>query len=634
MSELNVGTVTTTAGVNLANYTNATRPASGGTVGRVIYNTDEGISQVWDGLAWVNIDQYGGPFKAEGGDVVDTSSVPNYTLHVFRDSGTFTVKAAPSGSKIDVLIVGGGGGGGGGANATWHGGAGGGGGGVRLLANYTVTPNTAYTITVGNGGAGGQGANSPGNNGSPGQSSAFIDGATSYIALGGGYGDAGLGGGTGGSGGSGGGEAAGSSPTGAGRGTRQVNGTNDISIGHNGGRWYNSGAPGGDPYGCGGGGAGGAGHFTAVNYAGTGGHGIDLSTVFGTAHGDSGVFAGGGGGGGADDDTNYNSNNSGYRAAGGPGGGGNGGGGGLQTSTGDGLPGANNTGGGGGGGYGGTPQFAGASGGKGIVIVRYKTAPNYSPLLGDPQNPAASAVAIKAARPTAGDGIYWINTSWAGPVPFWCDMTTDGGGWMLVYKSGNWPNQGCSNGNYFEFPQNGQGGGDIPPLSVLGDAEWNLNMYKYNGLSPANRGALWTSASCSNYAMSGHSYDQRSGNSSPNQGTGTYKTVFHVKSTQGGNWNDGSNIWAYYAGGTQFSNPPGNGFPNGSLGNIATGIGSANSTTAGSTYEISSLGNYACNCCEGYYTNTGWGGIQWFGDGYGVANASAVFAQTTNFWIK
>ncbi len=219
-------------------------------------------------------------------------------------------------------------------------------------------------------------------------------------------------------------------------------------------------------------------------------------------------------------------------------------------------------------------------------------------------------------------------------MPFWCDMTTDGGGWILVYKNGNWPNQGCSNGNYFEFPRNSASGGNAPPMSVLGDAESTGNDYRHNGLSPANRGSLWSSTGATNYAMSGHSFDAWYGDRQPNQGTGTYKTVHFVKSSQGGNWNNSSNIWAYFAGGTQFANPAGSGFPNQSLGTIAVGIGSANATSSGSTYEISSLGNYTCNCCEGYYTNTGWGGIQWFGDGYGVNNASAVFSQTTNFWIK
>ena len=628
MSNLNVGQVTATTGVNLPNFTNANRPATGSATGQLIYNTDEGQTQLWDGDSWINITEFGGPFRAVGGNTIDTTSVTGYTLHVFTSDGSFDVKSAPAGSVVDVLIIGGGGGGGGGANSTWHGGGGGGAGAVRLLTNLAVTSGTVYNVGIGSGGGGGAGANNPAVNGTNGESSIF----GTYSAPGGGGGDGALASGTGNQGGSGGGEAPGGSH-GAGGNARSFS-NNDYTFGHSGGIWYNSGASGGDPYGAGGGGAGSAGHYTARRYAGTGGHGINLSTIFGTSYGESGVFGGGGGGGGADDNSNYNSNNqNGFRPQGGPGGGGDGGGGGNNAGT-DGANGVANTGGGGGGGYGGTPQYNGGTGGSGLVIVRYKTNTAYTEPLGGPSNPATSANAIKAARPSAPDGIYWISTNFNGNLPFWCDMTTDGGGWILVYKNGNWPNQGCSNGNYFEFPRNSASGGNEAPMTVLGDAEWTGNDYKHNGLSPSNRGSLWSSTGATNYAMSGHSFDAWSGDRQPNQGTGTYKTVFFVKSTRSGNWNNSSNIWAYFAGGTQFANPAGNGFPNQSLGNIATGIGSANATSSGSTYQISSLGNYSCNCCEGYYTNTGWGGVQWFGDGYGVNNASATFAQTTNFWIK
>ena len=628
MSNLNVGQVTATTGVNLPNFTNANRPATGSATGQLIYNTDEGQTQLWDGDSWINITEFGGPFRAVGGNTIDTTSVTGYTLHVFTSDGSFDVKSAPAGSVVDVLIIGGGGGGGGGADSTWHGGGGGGAGAVRLLTNLAVTSGTVYNVGIGSGGGGGAGANNPAVNGTNGESSIF----GTYSAPGGGGGDGALASGTGNQGGSGGGEAPGGSH-GAGGNARSFS-NNDYTFGHSGGIWYNSGASGGDPYGAGGGGAGSAGHYTARRYAGTGGHGIDLSTIFGTSYGESGVFGGGGGGGGADDNSNYNSNNqNGFRPQGGPGGGGDGGGGGNNAGT-DGANGVDNTGGGGGGGYGGTPQYNGGTGGSGLVIVRYKTNTAYTEPLGGPSNPATSANAIKAARPSAPDGIYWISTNFNGNLPFWCDMTTDGGGWILVYKNGNWPNQGCSNGNYFEFPRNSASGGNEAPMTVLGDAEWTGNDYKHNGLSPSNRGSLWSSTGATNYAMSGHSFDAWSGDRQPNQGTGTYKTVFFVKSTRSGNWNNSSNIWAYFAGGTQFANPAGNGFPNQSLGNIATGIGSANATSSGSTYQISSLGNYSCNCCEGYYTNTGWGGVQWFGDGYGVNNASATFAQTTNFWIK
>ena len=55
MSNLNVGQVTATTGVNLPNFTNANRPATGSATGQLIYNTDEGQTQLWDGDSWINI---------------------------------------------------------------------------------------------------------------------------------------------------------------------------------------------------------------------------------------------------------------------------------------------------------------------------------------------------------------------------------------------------------------------------------------------------------------------------------------------------------------------------------------------------------------------------------------------------
>ena len=52
---------------------------------------------------------------------------------------------------------------------------------------------------------------------------------------------------------------------------------------------------------------------------------------------------------------------------------------------------------------------------------------------------SSSAYAIKQAYPSSTDGIYWVsNASINGGTPFqiYADMTTDGGGWMLIGSSG------------------------------------------------------------------------------------------------------------------------------------------------------------------------------------------------------
>lgn len=297
------------------------------------------------------------------GGVITT--VGEYRVHRFNDSGTFTISSLRSGSiEVEYLIVAGGGGGG------MDMGGGGGGGGV--LNGTTILTPTSYTVTVGGGGTG---APAAGTNGQPtyhqftipataGANSSF----NGLTATGGGFGGSSYRGYTpgitGGNGGSGGGSS----------------GYND-----NAGTFYGgTGISGQGNRG---------GNSTAAYYSGGGG-GAGAAGVDSTSRPDGGVgrlvgilgkpfyFSGGGGG------SSYSLGTGGYGGSGGGGGGavgvapggtgglawGSYGGGGSpnsQTNT-PGGDGGLNTGGGGGGGSHYYANNKGGNGGKGIVIIRYK----------------------------------------------------------------------------------------------------------------------------------------------------------------------------------------------------------------------------------------------------------------------
>ena len=285
------------------------------------------------------------PYPA-GGTITDvTIGAVTYRVHAFTTVGASTL-VIPETRECDVLLVAGGGGGGG---VTGNGASGGGGAGGLVFVTYPALQGGQYSIVVGDGGTAGGDALENGGNG--GNTTCF--GLTAEGGGGGGGSsdvNAWLAGSAGGSGGGGGGGDA--YPNGS-SGAATQPGTNSgvtTDAGFAGGA---SASGAGD---CGGGG-GGAGEVGDTFHGGTvgngyniqGGDGLNMSSTFTTAFGDSGYFAGGGGA--------FGRNNN-LSSAGGAGGGGAGG-----------SSGTANTGGGGGGRDAGV--VAGA-GGSGIVLIRYK----------------------------------------------------------------------------------------------------------------------------------------------------------------------------------------------------------------------------------------------------------------------
>jgi len=334
----------------------------GGAASNVVLNTEgQSVTFVYvdSTQGWVNIqdstsNERGEAFiTATGGTITECG---NFKIHTFTAPGTFTVCSVAdcaANNEVSHVVVAGGGGSGSKAPGGPGGTGGGGAGGYREskspVDSYTSSPleggtavtvtATAYPITVGAGGAGGA---APGNIGTNGVNSVF----STITSAGGGGGSHSPSPADGAAGGSGGGGNGGNSTSGGAGNTPPVS----PSQGNGGGNAGNGGG--------GGGGATSAGeNVPGTNCGGYGGAGA-TTLITGTPT----AYGGGGGGGG------YNGNPAGTAGSGGGGAG----------TTGPNAPvgadGTANTGGGAGGTGGPSPgsALAGASGGSGIVIIRYK----------------------------------------------------------------------------------------------------------------------------------------------------------------------------------------------------------------------------------------------------------------------
>lgn len=284
-----------------------------------------------------------GVFVADGVFTILASDEPiitgggNTVTRTFTNTGTTSWTAPDDVTSVEVLVVAGGGGAGGSI------GGGGGGGGVIYESSYSVVPGNSYTVTVGNGGAGG--AATAGGAGAKGGDSVF----GSLTAVGGGGGS---------------GQTSGA-PTigGSGGGSSNQDGINGAA-GTSGQGYAGGNGLGAAPNygGGGGGGAGGAGGNGSATSQGNGGVGLQFPQFASVGGSPAGWFGGGGAGG---------SYAGGSRGSGGTGGGGAGG---AISGNSPGLAGVANTGGGGGSAFYTGSYIAGATGGSGIVIVRYETA--------------------------------------------------------------------------------------------------------------------------------------------------------------------------------------------------------------------------------------------------------------------
>ena len=349
----------------------------------------------------------------------------NYTVLTYTENGKFIPRSA---FNVEYLVVGGGGGGGG-----RIGGGGGAGGfqtnfGGTALGLLTAQP---YSITVGKGGSGGDGNNVAGQatNGTNGNNSSF----STITSLGGGGGGtyltvptASSSGNSGGSGGGGGGNSTG----GAGGGS--------TANGNNGGTGTSSASSAG-----GGGGAGAVGgNGGNSSTGGVGGVGLSNS-ITGSA-----VYYAGGGGGSAD--SNW--------ASGGNGGGGQGGNGG--TAGGYGSSGGASTGGGGGGTRGDNSE--GASGGSGVVILRFLTSGNEYDLLNEIGNATGGWVELaRTTLGTAGDVIDVTGLADKRYLMVLTDARTDGSGNILAAQRYN--GDGAYNYQWrYSVNGGGDGVGNIP----------------------------------------------------------------------------------------------------------------------------------------------------------------------------
>jgi hypothetical protein len=219
-----------------------------------------------------------------------------------------------------------------------------------------------------------------------------------------------------------------------------------------------------------------------------------------------------------------------------------------------------------------------------------------------------NAATIKSITGTTTDGLYWISLA-SGPKLMFCDMNTDGGGWMLTYQIDANGENSCGNG-IWDFNILDNGGTTSPQSRTTTHSNGG-----YTGFSKTLRQEVW--------AISNGQIRCETRYSS----SSAIRVDLKLNSQQ----NDTNNMIAHGARG--FASP-GSGNSNGNLGSVATIISSSTGLTG--NQDVYSLGHYGCNCCESYSVGGNWDtgspAVMIFGDG--PRTGSVVVSDTANFYIK